>query len=150
MASRSLDDLAAPVSARALAFIDECHACGLDVLIYCTLRADFEQDALYRVGRTLPGAVLTNARAGESLHNPDADGKAWAFDAIPLVFGKPAWGDAQKVALMGQCGESVGLDWAGRWRGKFRESVHFQLTQSVGVLNHGLDLNCCGIWAATG
>lgn len=126
MASRSLDDLAAVVRARAAAFLDKSRACGLDVLIYCTLRSDAEQDQLYRVGRDVPGRILTNARAGQSLHNPDCEGKAWAFDAVPLLHGKPVWDDRPRVLQMGVCGESVGLVWAGRWSGKLRESLHFQ------------------------
>lgn len=127
MASRSLDDLAPVVKARAVALQAECHACGLDLLIYCTLRSLDEQAALYKSGRTLPGRILTNARPGMSLHNPDAMGQAWAFDAVPLVCGKPVWQDMQLIKTMGVCGESVGLEWAGRWGGALRESVHFQV-----------------------
>lgn len=127
MASRSLDDLEPAVRAAALLFLERCRADGLDVLIYCTLRSMAEQAELYASGRTTRGPVLTAARPGESLHNPDAAGKAWAFDAVPLVGGKPAWNDAEAVDQMGQCGEAVGLEWAGRWRGKLRERVHFQM-----------------------
>lgn len=124
--SRSIDALAPVVRARAVAFVDECKACGLDVLIYCTLRTHAEQTALYAQGRTTPGAVLTNARAGQSLHNADENGHAWAFDAVPMLAGKALWNDAARLELMGVCGEAVGLEWAGRWVGKLRETVHFQ------------------------
>lgn len=129
MASRSLDDLAPVVKARALAFIDECKRAGLDVLIYCTLRSNDEQDELYAHGRTVPGPVVTNARAGESLHNPDSSGHAWAFDAVPMVAGKPMWRDMALIGRMGHCGEAVGLEWAGAWVGAMREFVHFQNRQ---------------------
>lgn len=127
MASRSLDDLAPRVKAAAVAFVDECRACGLDVLIYCTLRSNEEQALIYKIGRSKPGAILTNALPGASLHNPDKTGKAWAFDAVPLVHGKAAFDDVVLLGLMGVCGESVGLTWAGRWRGNLRELVHFEL-----------------------
>lgn len=127
MASRSLVDLAPVVRHAALAFLEECRACGLEVLVYCTLRTDTEQAALYEQGRTKPGAVVTHARAGQSLHNPDLSGHAWAFDAVPLVAGKPAWNDAALLLRMGACGEACGLEWAGRWRGAMRERVHFQI-----------------------
>ena len=130
MASRSLDDLAAPVRAAAVAFVDECRRRGLDVLIYCTLRSAAEQAALYAQGRTAPGRIVTAARPGESLHNPDADGRAWAFDAVPMVGGKPAWDDAQAIYTMGHAGEAVGLEWAGRWRGTLKERVHFQIKRA--------------------
>lgn len=111
----------------ALAFLAECRRCGLDVLIYCTLRTHAEQEALWASGRTSPGRILTNARPGASLHNPDENGEAWAFDAVPVLGGKPQWLDGVALDLMGRCGEAVGLEWAGRWRGALRESVHFQL-----------------------
>jgi peptidoglycan LD-endopeptidase CwlK len=133
MASRSLDDLSKPVALAAVRFIELAKVRGLDILIYCTLRSDSEQHALFGCGRSLSGVVIdrskviTNCDAGQSLHNPDKEGKAWAFDAVPLLMGKPQWNDAAAVALMGACGEAVGLEWAGRWNGALRESVHFQI-----------------------
>lgn len=126
MASRSIDALSPVVRGLALAFLRECQRQGLNVLIYCTLRTLDEQAALYAVGRSVPGRVLTRAAPGQSLHNPGADGLARAFDAVPVLAGKPLWTDAQRLQLMGACGEVVGLVWAGRWRGPLRERVHFQ------------------------
>lgn len=126
MASRSLNDLAPEVKVQAVAFKKECHRVGLQVLIYCTLRSDAEQAGLYAMGRTHPGAVVTYALPGESLHNPDKNGQAWAFDAVPMMAGKCLWNNYAALKLMGTCGESVGLMWAGRWAGNFQERVHFQ------------------------
>lgn len=134
MASRSLLDLSPVVRRAALAFLDESRACGLDVLIYCTLRSKDEQTMLYAQGRTAPGAVVTQAKPGQSLHNPDDEGFAWAFDAVPMVGGKPAWDDGARLMQMGICGESCGLEWAGRWDGSIRERVHFQIRKE-GVKN---------------
>lgn len=131
MASRSLDDLAAPVKSAALAMLARCRAAGLEVLIYCTLRSNDEQASLYAQGRTKPGPVLTNAGPGRSMHNPDVQGRAWAFDAVPLVNGKAAWDDAAMVDKMGNIGEACGLEWAGRWPGALRERVHFQMPRWV-------------------
>ena len=100
---------------------------GLDVLIYCTLRSCAEQDALYALGRTVRGGVVTNCKGGLSLHNPDKNGLAWAFDAVPVVSGVCQWDNAALIKKMGACGESAGLEWAGRWIGRLRESVHFQI-----------------------
>ena len=104
---------------------------GFDVLIYCTDRSPAEQAALYASGRTVKGPILTNAGPGLSLHNPDADGKAWAFDAVPLLAGRPLWTDSKALQKMGVMGEAQGLDWAGRWRGKFTEQAHFQIKKQV-------------------
>lgn len=128
VASRSLADLAPPVRAAAVQFVDLCNRAGVDVLIYCTLRSLEEQARLYASGRTVPGAKLTNARPGESLHNPDGNGQAWAFDAVPLLpDGRAAWGADSLIDKMGECGERAGLEWAGRWVGSLRERVHFQI-----------------------
>ena len=128
MASRSLDDLKPPARARAEAFLRAAQAAGLDILIYCTYRSPEEQNDLYAQGRTAPGRIVTSARAGESFHN-------WglAFDFVPLVAGKPAWNDAAKYAQAGRLAESVGLEWAGRWQGKLRETAHCQYTGGLSL-----------------
>jgi peptidoglycan L-alanyl-D-glutamate endopeptidase CwlK len=128
MASRALDDLDGDVKALALAFLLECQRRGLpNVLIYCTLRSNEEQAKLYAQGRSKSGAIVTNAKAGQSLHNPNPKtGKARAFDAVPIsATGALLWDDSRAIAIMGAAGEAVGLEWAGRWAG-FREKVHFQ------------------------
>ncbi len=131
MASRSIEALAPDVRRKAVEFIAACKVQRLGVLIYCTLRSNSEQAVLYKSGRSNDGSIVTNCRPGESLHNPDVDGMAWAFDAVPLNFGKALWSDDKALELMGECGESVGLEWAGRWRGSLVEKVHFQLKGGV-------------------
>lgn len=127
MASRSLDDLAQPVKLAAQDFLKAAGLAGLDVLIYCTSRPASEQAALYAIGRTVPGQKVTNAKPGDSLHNPDLNGKSWAFDAVPMLHGKAMFHDDALIDRMGRIGESVGLEWAGRWTGRMRERVHFQI-----------------------
>lgn len=126
MASRSLIDLADPVRDGAVKFLSACRVQGLDVLIYCTLRSNGEQANLYEMGRTRTGRIVTNAKPGDSLHNPDCNGKAWAFDAVPMSCGAIKWYDTDLLNHMGAIGESVGLEWAGSWQGTLREMVHFQ------------------------
>ena len=127
MPSRSVDDLAEPVRIAALAFLARCEADGQAVLIYCTARSNAEQAALYAQGRTRSGLVVTNARPGQSEHNPDKNGKAWAFDAVPMQGAAPQWANEVALQRMGACGEAVGLEWAGRWPGALKERVHFQI-----------------------
>lgn len=131
MSSRKLEDLRDDVRFMALAHIDNCHRESVDLLIYCTLRSNEEQNKLYAQGRTEGGKIVTNARAGQSAHNPGKDGKAVAYDCVPLRFGKPVWGSSSKEdtalwAIVGRCGEATGLQWSGRWTGKLREMEHFQ------------------------
>lgn len=122
--SRDLADLLPVVAAKASAFVTACRAAGIDVLITSTLRDNAAQDALYAQGRTKPGKVVTNARAGQSWHNYGC-----AFDFVPIINGKAAWAD---LALFERCGviaESCGLEWAGRWTGRMREMAHCQFTR---------------------
>jgi len=120
--SRSLYDLHPPVAQRAAAFKEACAEAGIDVLITSTFRDSESQDALYAQGRTAPGAIVTNARGGDSYHN-------WkcAFDFVPITNGKPMWNDLDTIRKCGAIGEKCGLEWAGRWH-TFKEMLHFQYT----------------------
>lgn len=121
MSSRSLNDLNPPTRTKAEQFLHLCEEAGEDVLIYCTLRSDTEQSELYASGRTKPGPVVTNAKAGESWHNFGA-----AFDFVPMLHGKPQWADRKRYAKCGEIAERCGLEWAGRWLGSLRETAHCQ------------------------
>lgn len=124
--SRNLNDLHPLVAAKARDFLERCDDAGIDVLITSTYRDHESQAVLYAQGRTEPGRRVTNAKPGQSYHN-------WrvAFDVVPLRAGKPVWGtkgpDDELWHRVGLIGESVGLEWAGRWT-KFREYPHFQFT----------------------
>lgn len=120
--SRDLKDLHPRVAVLAQQFIDRCKTKGIDVLITSTYRDNESQDALYAQGRTKPGRVVTNAKAGQSWHN-------WrcAFDFVPIVNGKAQWEDTATFERCGKIAESLGLEWAGRWT-RFRELAHCQFT----------------------
>ena len=121
--SRKLDDLHPKVKSLAEQFIKACDKAGIDVLIYSTYRDAESQNALYAQGRTTKGSIVTNAKAGQSFHN-------WrcAFDFVPVVNGKARWDDKASYAKCGEIGESLGLEWAGRWTGKLKETAHMQFT----------------------
>ena len=125
--SRNLIDLHPVVREKAQAFIEQARLQGIDLLVTSTYRDNESQAALYAQGRTKPGAIVTNAKPGQSWHK-------WrcAFDVVPLRNGKPVWGtsgpDGDLWRKIGELGESVGLEWAGRWTGKLREMAHFQYT----------------------
>jgi len=128
MASRRISDLEPIVRKKAEAFEAACKAEGLDILIYCTYRSPEEQDELYAQGRTKPGNIVTNARGGQSFHNFRC-----AFDFVPLLAGKPQWGDKALYLKVGIVAESVGLEWAGRWTGKFKETAHCQFSNGLSL-----------------
>lgn len=127
MSSRSIDDLDENTRRMAISHKQLCAAEGVELLIYCTLRSNEEQDALYAIGRSLSGKIVTNARAGQSAHNPDKFGYAHAYDCCPMIAGKCMWDSKHPSwAIVGRCGEEAGLVWSGRWTGKLRETAHFQ------------------------
>lgn len=130
MASRNIYDLSAAARVLYVKFDAAMRAAGIDYIVTCTYRSNDDQTALYAQGRTKPGAIVTNAKAGQSKHNAvDADGKpaSQAFDIVIMKNGKPDW-DVKDPDWMraGAIGESVGLEWAGRWI-SFKEFPHFQI-----------------------
>ncbi len=139
MASRRIEDLHPDLIPLAVRFVERCAERQVDVLITCTWRSGEEQDALYAIGRTKPGRRVTNARAGQSKHNHTIGGEpcARAFDAVPLLHGKPIWEDPRDRdadwtndfgwRVMGEVAAEVGLVWYGRPGSPFREAPHFQL-----------------------
>lgn len=120
--SRDIADLLPVVQDKARAFLAACKAEGIDVLITSTLRDAESQNALYAQGRTKPGKIVTNAKAGQSWHN-----WACAFDFVPIKNGKAMWNDTATFTRCGEIAESAGLEWAGRWK-RFRELAHCQYT----------------------
>lgn len=121
--SRNIDDLLPPVQQRVKAMIDTCKAEGIDLLITSTYRDNASQEALYAQGRTAPGRVVTNARAGQSFHNYRC-----AVDVVPIRNGKAIWDAKDPVwQRIGAIGKAAGLEWAGDWK-RFKEFPHFQYT----------------------
>lgn len=137
MPSRLLSDLAEPVRLAAVAMqgvsLGKLNSKPVTLLIYCTLRSFEEQQELYDIGRIVQKnkPILTNCKPGLSLHNPDKNGKSWAFDAVPVVNGVCQWTQATLLERMGKAGESVGLEWAGRWTGSLKETAHFQIREKI-------------------
>ena len=104
--------------ARALYFKAREH--GLTIQIISGLRSYAEQDALYAQGRTEPGNVVTNARAGHSNHNFGI-----AFD-VGLFERNEYLGESPMYKAVGALGEELGLEWGGNWR-TLVDQPHFQL-----------------------
>jgi peptidoglycan L-alanyl-D-glutamate endopeptidase CwlK len=118
--SRKIEDLTKPVAVLCRQFIAECDKAGIDVIITSTYRDNESQAALYAQGRTAPGAKVTNAKPGQSFHN-------WrvAFDFVPIVHGKADYKNLATFKRCGEIAESLGLEWAGRWK-TMKEYAHCQ------------------------
>jgi peptidoglycan L-alanyl-D-glutamate endopeptidase CwlK len=134
------------LSERGIRLLGQCAADGLALMVTQGLRSMAAQDALFAQGRTAPGRIVTNARAGQSYHN-----FGLAFDVLVLdAMGKADWDTANPGwRLAGQVGKSLGLEWGGDWA-SFQDLPHFQLTG-------GLSLERCralsrsgveAVWAA--
>jgi len=105
---------------KALRLVELAKAKGIDIVISQTWRTKAEQDALYAQGRTRSGNIVTNTKYPYSLH-------CWgvAFDIAVIVNGKANW-SAKYYDIVGPLGESLGLEWGGRWK-SFVDRPHFQL-----------------------
>lgn len=121
--SRKLEDLLPQVRSRVEAFLKAADDAGIDLLVTSTYRDNASQDALYAQGRTAPGRIVTNAKAGQSYHNFRC-----AVDVVPVRNGKPVWDSKDPVwQTVGRLGKAAGLEWAGDWK-RFKEFPHFQYT----------------------
>lgn len=135
--SRDPQDLLPEAAAKHDEFVSACAAVGIDVLTTSTYRDHESQASLYAIGRTVLGAdptperpmgrTVTNAKPGDSYHN-------WkvAWDFVPIVNGKAMWKDEAAFRKCGEIAESLGIEWAGRWK-SFPELAHCQYTGGLRI-----------------
>jgi len=136
MASRNLKDLHPDIQPLARYFLGLLKFEGLDILVTCTYRSNAEQNDLYEVGRSLPGAIVTNAKGGQSEHNFTVNGQpaSKAFDIVPVICKEciwdtnhKSWKIIERVWNTGVSNDRFYLDWYGRPDAPFREYPHFCL-----------------------
>lgn len=121
-----LTELKQPFKGLVEQMIEIAHSINLDVQISCGYRSPLEQKDLYAKGRTTKGPIVTTAAPGQSLHQYRI-----AVDLFFLTDGKADFNLDKYKQLWDAC-VKAGLDkqdlvWSGNWRGKFRETAHFQL-----------------------
>lgn len=109
------------------AFVTNCGTAGILTRLTSTYRDGPMQDYIYASGRTRPGKIVTNARAGQSFHN-------WrvAFDCYPMLNGDILWdrtapAHAALWQAMINIGKSVGLESGSDWVHS-KDFPHFQYT----------------------
>jgi len=104
---------------------DALYKVGTAILVVSGRRTAAEQTELYAQGRTAPGHVVTNAKAGQSMHN-----YGLAVDVVPFLSGNSGalnWNartpqfEAMAAALKAQ-----GLVWGGDWK-RLKDYDHFQM-----------------------
>jgi D-alanyl-D-alanine carboxypeptidase len=76
---RAIDTLAPYFQKRVRGWCTEMVNSKIPPLIYCGFRSYEQQAALFALGRSAPGRIITKARPGESFHN-----HGLAYDWAPL------------------------------------------------------------------
>lgn len=122
-----------PVVANAArALITMAYKRGVMITIVQGLRTMEEQAALYAQGRTKPGSIVTNAKAGTSYHNYGLaidfalltnDGKAVSWDTI-ADYDKDGTADWMEVV---QEGKKLGFFWGGDFK-SIMDKPHFEMS----------------------
>ena len=99
---------------------------GIELRVISAHRNCEEQNRLYAKGRTLPGKIVTNAKCGQSAHNYRR-----AVDVVEFRNGVPIW-ENPNWEIIGRLGESLGLQWGGRWK-SIKDKPHFQDLQERSI-----------------
>ncbi|MBP3040336.1 M15 family metallopeptidase [Bacillaceae bacterium Marseille-Q3522] len=110
--------------------VERANAIGISIVITDDFRSFEEQDKLYAQGRTTEGNIVTNAEAGESLHNYGlaidfalqlASGEViWDMEYDGNHNGKSDWLEVVDIA------KELGFEWGGDWSG-FKDYPHLQM-----------------------
>lgn len=124
-----IDTLHPRLIAEAKAILGEAQAAmptGVQVRITHGLRTVAEQNALFAIGRTKPGKIVTNARGGDSFHN-----YGLALDFCLIVNGKASFTvDANWLKVI-EIFERYGWESGHHW--KFKDSPHVQKTFGLSI-----------------
>ena len=111
---------------------------GIYITITSGYRSNAEQTRLYNQGRTTPGSIVTNAKAGQSIHN-----YGLAIDyALMNDKGVIHWDinrdlnsnqvrDWFEVAAIGK---KLGFQWGGDWK-SFRDYPHLDMQRGMSLSN---------------
>lgn len=96
---------------------------GVHPYIDQTLRTFAESDALYAQGRTKPGEIVSNSKAGQSYHN-----YSLALDFHLQINGKDVWDQNNPnwkvvINIFKKYGFASGADWK-----TFKDYPHFEMT----------------------
>ena len=116
---KNIKTLVPKAQEKARAFLQKVREADINAKIIDGNRTFAEQDALFAIGRTKAGHIVTNARAGFSNHN---FGVAWdigIFDGTRYITESPLYDKAGKI------GKGLGLEWGGDFN-SIIDKPHFQ------------------------
>jgi peptidoglycan L-alanyl-D-glutamate endopeptidase CwlK len=112
-----------PFLAKLQAMLDELLAQGAGYWVISGFRSYQEQTELYAQGRAKPGAVVTNARAGQSSHNFGIAADLVRDSYIDRAGIQPDYRPAS-YDILGPAAARHGLVWGGTWQ--FKDLPHVQ------------------------
>ncbi|EAH2348378.1 TPA_asm: alkaline phosphatase [Listeria monocytogenes] len=97
---------------------------GIYLCVAQGYRSSAEQNALYAQGRTKPGAVVTNAKGGQSNHNYGVavDLCLYTSDGKNVIWESTTSRWKTVVSAM----KAEGFEWGGDWK-SFKDYPHFEL-----------------------
>lgn len=125
---RCIASLQADAQQAARRSLKAIRATGVDARIISGTRTYPEQSALYAQGRSKPGRIVTNAKAGSSWHN---FGLAWDIG----IFKNGAYvaNDDGPYRAVAPAAKVPGIEWGGDWT-TFKDYPHYQFgTNGQGV-----------------
>ena len=106
---------------------------GVRLRLSHTLRTNDEQNALFAMGRTASGSIVTNSKGGQSIHN-----FALAFDIVILLdtdnnntFETAIYSGKHFMRVVNYF-KAQGWEWGGDWK-HFKDMPHFQAKKSDGT-----------------
>ncbi|QUE85604.1 M15 family metallopeptidase [Exiguobacterium alkaliphilum] len=133
---RAFSNLHPHVRERSETFVRLAYSClGLEVRLTSGYRSEDEQNALYAQGRSEPGQIVTNAKAGQSYHNYGLavdfviihDNRAdYDLSSDHNRSGVPDWQE------LGELGKALGFEWGGDWR-DFPDYPHLQMDFGLSI-----------------
>ena len=94
---------------------------GVHPIITQGYRTFEESDKLYQQGRTTPGEIVSNAKAGSSYHNYGC-----AIDFCLLINGKESWNVDENWMTVVNIFKSHGFEWGGNWK-SIKDYPHLQM-----------------------
>ncbi|EMR5447984.1 M15 family metallopeptidase [Listeria monocytogenes] len=102
---------------------------GIYLCVAQGYRSSAEQNALYAQGRTKPGAVVTNAKGGQSNHNYGVavDLCLYTSDGKNVIWESTTSRWKTVVSAM----KAEGFEWGGDWK-SFKDYPHFELYDAAG------------------
>lgn len=93
---------------------------GVHPFITQTMRTFEESTALYNQGRTTPGSIVSNSKAGQSYHN-----YGFALDFCLQINGKTSWVVDKNWMTIVNCFKKRGFLWGGDWL-SFKDYPHLE------------------------